>query len=364
MLANGWRGRRVLVTGHTGFKGAWLSLWLQRQGAEVHGYALEPPGIPNLFEVAQVARGMTDHRGDIRDSDRLHKVIRRCRPEVVFHLAAQSLVRRGFQDPVETFATNVVGTATTLDACRHLPDVKAVVCVTSDKCYENREWIWGYRETDRLGGHDPYSSSKACAELVADAFRRSYGGDGTLRAGVASARAGNVIGGGDWGDDRLVPDLVRAATAKMPATIRNPRSVRPWQHVLEPLAGYLALADALAKAPDAHASAWNFGPRQDATREVGDVVAFFSRQWSGRLQWSVDTAEHPHEAGRLALDSTKAMHALGWHPVLDIDDALALTASWYEAYWEAADMRSVTEAQIAGYEARLMARHCDSGTTT
>ncbi len=349
-VADAFRGRRVFVTGHTGFKGAWLTLWLKLAGARVTGYALDPPSAPSLFDLANVGDGIDDRRGDILDQPALETAIAESNPEFVFHLAAQSLVRRGFAQPVATFATNVVGTAAVLEACRDAPSLVAFVCVTSDKCYENRDWTWGYRENDRLGGYDPYSSSKACAELVTDAFRRSYF-DGLARdVGIATARAGNVIGGGDWGADRLVPDLVRAAAARNPVGIRFPHAIRPWQHVLEPLAGYLTLARRLAEDPRAFSGAWNFGPSPDATRAVAEVVGYFEQQWSPRLRWRVDDANHPHEARRLVLDSTKAHAELGWAPRLAIDEALAFTASWYEAYLQGdTQLRDLTERQIADY---------------
>ena len=364
-LSQSFRGRRVLVTGHTGFKGAWLSCWLQLLGARVRGYALDPPGTPNLFGLARIGEGMEDERGNVLDTELFRASVASFDPEVVFHLAAQSIVRRGFSEPLETFATNALGTATVLDACRNVPSLRAVVCVTSDKCYDNKEWVWGYRENDRLGGHDPYSSSKACAELITDSFRRSFYGVDSRRVGIATARAGNVIGGGDWGQDRLVPDLVRAATLGEPAIIRYPKSVRPWQHVLEPLAGYLLLAERLIADADRFSGAWNFGPRPDSTRAVEDVIAFFERHWAGRLRWSVDNAGHPHEAARLSLDSTKAIRELGWSQRLNTDESLNLAASWYEAFWGGSrDLRELTELQIADYASRAEANMRGSQSST
>lgn len=347
---NFWQGRRVFVTGHTGFKGAWLVLWLHSLGARIAGYALGPAPGPNLFEIARIGDLSEDLRGDIRDAVAVHGAIERFDPEIVFHLAAQSLVRRGYREPVETYATNVVGTAAVLEACRHAPSLRAVVCVTSDKCYENRDWVWGYREVDRLGGSDPYSSSKACAELVSDAYRRSYFAESSRHVGVATARAGNVIGGGDWGEDRLVPDIVRAVAAGRTARIRNPGAIRPWQHVIEPLAGYLALAARLADDPDAYSGGWNFGPAPGSFRSVEAVLAIMSARWKGKLQWTLDDADHPHEAARLVLDSNKAALGLHWQPKMGLEDALRLTVDWYDAWLSPrADLRQLSEAQIAYY---------------
>jgi CDP-glucose 4,6-dehydratase len=349
-----WRDRRVLLTGHTGFKGAWLALWLQSLGASVTGFALDAPTQPSLYDVARVREGMTSVHGDIRDHGRVAEAVAAADPEVVIHMAAQSLVRRSFAQPQVTYATNVMGTVNVLDAVRlHGLGVRAIVNVTSDKCYENREWEWGYREEEPMGGHDPYSSSKGCAELVTAAFRRSFfavdapdrGASGRHGACLASARAGNVIGGGDWGEDRLLPDLMRAALSEQSARIRNPNSIRPWQHVLNPLCGYLVLAQALWDAPE-HASGWNFGPPEEDARPVGAIVERVQELWPGELRWSVDDGPHPHEARYLKLDSSRARARLGWRPLLGLDDALESTVDWYGKLREGADMRAVTLGQI------------------
>lgn len=351
--AEAFRGTRVLVTGHTGFKGSWLSIWLDVLGAKVAGFALDPPTTPSMFFAARAGDGMLDHRGDIRDGEALKTFVRQFEPEIVFHLAAQAIVRNGYRDPVETYATNVIGTAALLDACRHAPSVRAIVVVSSDKCYENRNWVWGYRETDRLGGFDPYSSSKACAELVTDAFRRSFFEQARSGAGVATVRAGNVIGGGDWSLDRLIPDLARAAMTGEPAQIRNPGAIRPWQHVLEPLAGYLDLAFRLRTEPRTYSESWNFGPSPASCQTVEAVVGKLSACWNGRLEWSVAKGDHPHEAARLLLDSSKALNGLGWKPRLTFDEAIELTADWYSAARKGnVDLRSVTETQIGAYTAK------------
>jgi CDP-glucose 4,6-dehydratase len=352
MGASSWRGRRVLVTGHTGFKGGWLALWLRSLGADVAGYAQAPPTEPSFFEAVGLGTMVEDHRGDVRDPRAVREVVRGFDPHIVFHLAAQPIVRIGYREPVDTYATNVVGTASVLDACRHASAVRAIVIVTTDKCYENRDWVWGYRENDRLGGCDPYSSSKACAELVTDAFRRSYFIDTASKVGVATARAGNVVGGGDWAEDRLVPDLARAVAARRKALIRNPRAVRPWQHVLEPLAGYLSLAETLLDDPQQFSGAWNFGPDPGSFRSVENVLEAMRGHWHGKLEWSIDAGDQPHEAARLVLDSTKAQTVLGWRPRLSLADALRLTVEWYDAHSSgAADMRLLTETQIARYSA-------------
>jgi CDP-glucose 4,6-dehydratase len=347
--AAAWRGKRVLVTGHTGFKGGWLSIWLAGLDARVAGYALDPPTHPSLFESARVGEVLTDRRGDIRDAAATRRAIESFDPEVVFHLAAQPIVKEGYRAPVDTYATNVVGTASVLEACRHAPSVRAIVVITTDKCYDNREWDRGYVEGDALGGHDPYSNSKACTELVSDAFRRSYFAGRSPVVGVATARAGNVIGGGDWAADRLVPDLVRAAMSGAEALVRNPGATRPWQHVLEPLAGYLLLAEALLEEPARYSEAWNFGPDAGGDRAVSEVVEKLAARWQGRLRWRLDTAEHPHEAAKLMLDSAKAHARLGWKPRLALDDALRLTADWYARYMAGGDLRAESEAQIRHY---------------
>ena len=342
-----WSGRRVLVTGHTGFKGGWLSVWLASLGARVTGYALDPPTEPSFFESSRVAEVLEDRRGDIRDALATRKAIEAAAPEVVFHLAAQSIVKQGYREPVETYATNVVGTASVLDACRHVPGVRAIVVVTTDKCYQNREWDRGYVETDALGGHDPYSSSKACAELVSDSFRSSWFAGASPPVGLATARAGNVIGGGDWAADRLIPDVVRAAIAGDETLVRNPRATRPWQHVLEPVHGYLLLAQALLRDPAGFSEPWNFGPDQDGDQPVSRVLERLSQLWPGKVRWRTDGGDHPHEAGRLMLDSEKARARLSWRPKLALDDALQLTAQWYGRFIGGErNLRAETEAQI------------------
>jgi len=343
--AAAWRDKRVLVTGHTGFKGGWLSLWLASLGAKVRGYALEPPTQPSFFEASRVAEVLDDRRGDIRDEVATREAIASFDPEVVFHLAAQPLVKEGYRAPVETYAVNVVGTANVLEACRRSPALRAVVVVTTDKVYENRESDRAYVETDALGGRDPYSNSKACAELVCDAFRRSFFADRGV--GLATARAGNVIGGGDWAADRLIPDLVRAAASGNEALIRNPRSTRPWQHVLDPLHGYLALAQALLRSPAKYAEAWNFGPDRGGDRPVEEVVAALASRFEDRVRWRADTASHPHEAEKLMLDSTKARERLGWAPRLAFDDAIGLTAAWYGRFLSGKGaLRGESDAQV------------------
>jgi CDP-glucose 4,6-dehydratase len=346
-------GRRVLVTGHTGFKGSWLSIWLQMLGAEVAGFALDPPAGPSMFNATRAGANTLDHRGDIRDAEAIRTVVAKFNPEIVFHLAAQAIVKDGYRDPLETYGTNVMGTATLLNACRHAPGIRAIVVVSSDKCYENRNWPWGYRENDRLGGADPYSSSKACAELVCEAFRRSFFENGPRHVGLATVRAGNVIGGGDWARDRLLPDLARAALTGDTALIRNPGAVRPWQHVLEPLAGYMVLAQRLCEEPQQFSGSWNFGPSPASIQTVEAVVKKVSARWKGKLKWSVDARDHPHEAARLLLDSTKAMYGLDWRTRLEFDAAIEQTADWYEAARSRdADLRQLTEMQIEIYSAR------------
>jgi CDP-glucose 4,6-dehydratase len=350
-----WQDRRVLLTGHTGFKGAWLALWLQSLGARVTGFSVDGVSQPSLYELAHVGEGMESIEGDVRDSEAVSAAVRAATPELIIHMAAQSLVRRSFAEPRETFQTNVMGTVNLLDAVRlHGGGVRAVVNVTSDKCYDNREWEWGYREHEPMGGHDPYSSSKGCAELVTDAFRRSYfsarsSGGGYHGARLASARAGNVIGGGDWGEDRLVPDIMRAALAGERVRVRNPNSIRPWQHVLNPLSGYLVLAQALWDTPE-HACGWNFGPPDEDARPVGWVVERISELWPGELRWALDDGPHPHEARYLKLDSSKARSRLGWRPLLGLDSALEATVDWYSRLHSGADMRAFTVSQIETFQ--------------
>ncbi len=345
-----WAGRRVLVTGHTGFKGAWLSLWLQSVGAQLTGLAPGVPTRPSLYELADVGSHMRELAVDVRDRDAVVRALREECPEVVLHLAAQPMVRRSLRDPAMTYAVNVIGTVNVLDAVRDVgADVLAVVVVTSDKCYENsgasaRRFVEG----DPLGGSDPYSSSKACAELVVDAYRSSFFcGDRCPR--LATARAGNVIGGGDWGEDRLVPDAVRAVETGEPLRVRNPGAVRPWQHVLSPLGGYLQLAEALSQGGDV-ARAWNFGPSEQDAQPVSWIVQRLAQLWDGELSWRVDDAANPPEAGHLALDSSAAEQLLGWHPAGVLADALELIVSWHRAHRAGEDMRTVSLAQIAATE--------------
>ena len=350
---NSWKGRRVFLTGHTGFKGGWLALWLTAKGARVRGYALDPSTVPNLFDLADVADVLDDDRGDIRDYPKLEASLVDFEPEVVFHLAAQPLLRRSYADPLGTYSTNVMGTANLLEAVRKSPGVRAVVCVTTDKCYQNREWAWPYRETDPLGGHDPYSSSKACAEIVAAAYRDSYfpvNRLGEHRVAIATARAGNVIGGGDWSEDRLVPDLIRGFKTGKPVLIRRPNAVRPWQHVLEPLQGYISLAEHLLEGRAEAASAFNFGPSEDDAWPVERIATKLASMWGAGASWVYDSAPTVHEAHYLKLDSSKARSELGWRPRLNLETALEWTMLWYRNWQTGADMGAETRAQIGQYE--------------
>lgn len=352
-LAAFYSGKTVLVTGHTGFKGSWLSRWLKLMGARVVGVALEPEQRPNLFELAGIEREMTSVIGDIREPATLRRVVDEHRPEIVFHMAAQSLVRRSYREPVSTYETNVMGTVHMLEACRTAPSVRSVVIVTSDKCYENKEWPWGYREIDPLGGADPYSSSKGCAEIVAAAYRRSFfAARGS--AGVASVRAGNVIGGGDWSEDRIIPDMVRGATSGTETVIRNPASTRPWQHVLEPLSGYLLVGQRLHEQPELHSEAWNFGPNPESWTSVGELATrFVAALGRGKLALATPEPGALHEATLLALDSSKARARLGWRPRLDFDAALRMTAEWYRAHLEApGSERELLDRQIEDYSSK------------
>ena len=343
-----WRGKRVFLTGHTGFKGAWLALWLQRLGANVTGYALSPPTQPNLFERANVARDMHSIIGDIRDAQKVSAALRESRAEIVLHLAAQPIVRQSYIDPVETYSTNVMGLVHLYEAIRAAGGVSACVNVTSDKCYENKEWTYGYRESDAMGGYDPYSSSKGCAELVTSAYRRSFFQD--LGLSLASARAGNVIGGGDWARDRLIPDILRAIGEGRPVQIRNPSAVRPWQHVLEPLSGYLELAQRLSgEGGERFAQGWNFGPSPEDTRPVQWIVEKLIQHWGAGASWQKDTIDGPHEAHSLSLDCLKAYRELNWRPQWSISKAIEQIVDWQKAYLAGEDMQSLTISQINEY---------------
>lgn len=353
-LVSPWQGKRVYLTGHTGFKGGWLSIWLARQGAQIRGYALDPLTEPNFFTEASVSSVVEGVRGDIRDYARLEVSMVEFRPDVVFHLAAQPLVRGSYADPLDTYATNVMGTAYVLEAVRRTPSVRAVVCVTTDKCYRNNEERRAYRETDPLGGHDPYSSSKACAEIVTAAYRSSFFSlDRIHEHGVlvATARAGNVIGGGDWAEGRLIPDLIRGFRARQPVMIRNPRSIRPWQHVLDPLCGYMMLAEQLLGGRPEFASAFNFGPAGDELWAVEQIATKLADLWGDGASWVHDAAPTVHEAEFLALDSSKSRVELQWKALLEIELALEWTLAWYRLSHVGAGMRQVTERQIAAYEA-------------
>jgi CDP-glucose 4,6-dehydratase len=347
--ASFWRERPVFVTGHTGFKGAWLVLWLAGLGARVSGFSLPPYTDPSLFELC--ARGRCgDTFGDIADPGLIAHALAECAPDIVIHMAAQALVRPSYVDPLGTYATNVMGTANLLQAARAVPSVRAVIVVTSDKVYENDGAGRPFTEDDRLGGHDPYSNSKACAELVTDSFRRCFFGDARR---VATARAGNVIGGGDWSPFRIVHDIVKAVEAGKPVALRYPQAVRPWQHVLDPLAGYLMLAQAMVTDPERAPAALNFAPDASSFRSVSDLVQAFTVCWDGRPGWRLDTAEHPHEASQLTLDATRARSLLGWRPLLSFDEAVTWTADWYQAFWNGDDVGAVTRRQIDAFSERL-----------
>ncbi|NMM13787.1 MAG: CDP-glucose 4,6-dehydratase [Rhodoferax sp.] len=347
-----WHGKRVLLTGHTGFKGSWLSLWLQSMGAQVVGYALAPPTNPSLFDVAKVSQGMTSIIGDIRDLVKLQAVFAEHKPEIVIHMAAQPLVRYSYQNPVETYSTNVMGTVHLLEAVRNSPGVKAVVNVTTDKCYENKEWAWGYRENEPMGGHDPYSNSKGCAELVTSAYRSSFFQEKSIA--MASARAGNVIGGGDWAADRLIPDILRAFEQNQPVIIRNPHATRPWQHVLEPLSGYLALAERLYTDGQTFAEGWNFGPTDDDAQPVQWIVEHMVSSWGNGASWQQDGGVHPHEANYLKLDISKAKARLGWQPRWTLQAALQASVDWHQQWLAGANMQAVTLGQINQYQPKVL----------
>ncbi len=349
-----WAGKRVFLTGHTGFKGSWLSLWLQKLGAHVTGFALAPPTTPSLFEEARVAPGMTSIIGDIRDRGALERALVSADPQVVIHMAAQPLVRASYDDPVGTYATNVMGTVHLLEAVRKARDVRAACIVTTDKCYENREWAWGYREDEAMGGYDPYSNSKGCAELVTSAYRRSFfNGEGS--AAIASGRAGNVIGGGDWAVDRLIPDILRAVEKGEPVLIRNPLAIRPWQHVLEPLSGYLMLCQALWHDPKTAADAWNFGPRDEDASPVQWIVERMCATWGDGAGWTHDPSVQPHEAHYLKLDISKARAGLHWRPRWSLGDALESIVAWHRAWRSGTDMHDYCHSELERFAGARLA---------
>ena len=351
-----WKDKSVFITGHTGFKGSWLSCWLRRMGARVTGFALPPSTNPSMFEVARSGAGIVSVTGDVRDIVRVSEVMKEACPEIVIHMAAQALVKTAYADPVTTYTTNVIGTLNVLQAVRNTSSVRVVVSITSDKCYENSEWVWGYRENDRLGGVDPYSSSKACAELLIASYRESYftprkAAEHGVR--LASARAGNVIGGGDWSDDRLIPDIMRALLTEREVFIRRPSAIRPWQFVLEPLRGYLDLAERLWSDEGGLPGAWNFGPDVEEIKPVNEIVEYITRKWGEGARWRIDEGIHPHEHCFLKLDCTKAKSLLGWKPALGLADTLDWIVDWYKRYNRGEDARLVTEEQIDQYEQLL-----------
>lgn len=344
-----YKGKKVLVTGHTGFKGSWLSLLLNKLGADVHGFALPPPTNPSLFEEAKIGELITSYIGDVRDLGRLSDVFNRVKPEIVIHMAAQPLVRDSYKIPVETYAINVMGTVNVLEACRHTESVRVIVNVTSDKCYENKEWYWGYRENEPMGGFDPYSNSKGCSELVTSSYRNSFFHPNDYDkhgVAIASARAGNVIGGGDWAADRLIPDFIRAISQNRKVVIRSPYAIRPWQHVLEPLTGYLTLAEKLYTEGAKYDGAWNFGPDDKDARNVEWIMQKICELWDNGATYEVDTNPQPHEAGYLKLDCSKAKAELGWEPRWNIDKALGSIVAWNKVYLTGQDVRKITEKQI------------------
>jgi len=358
MNADFWRGKRVLVTGHTGFKGAWFVQLLDALGARVFGYALLPDADPSLFRLARLDRSLGSVESDVRDGEKLAAAVDKARPQVVFHLAAQALVRRSYQQPVETYATNIMGTVHLLEAVRKCPEIRAAIVITSDKCYKNQEWCWGYRECDPLGGHDPYASSKACVELVCDAYRSSFFrcGPQSPQAAIATARAGNVIGGGDWAADRLVPDCIRALVRAEPISVRNPNATRPWQHVLDPLRGYLMLAESLWHHPEQAAGGWNFGPSEKDVRSVKEIVCQIVEYWGRGAQWRISPDASMHEAMSLQLDCSKARQGLHWQPRTDLETALRWTVDWYRKQLDGEDAGALCREQIDRFLALEPAR--------
>lgn len=347
-----WLNKKVFLTGHTGFKGSWLSLWLQSMGAQVQGFALQPPTNPALYEVARVEEGMQSQIGDIRDLQAITQSMLGFNPDVLIHMAAQPLVRLSYREPVETYATNVMGTVHVLEAARKCSNLRAIVNVTTDKCYENQEWVWGYREDEPMGGHDPYSNSKGCVELVTAAYRKSFFNTSTAPA-LASARAGNVIGGGDWAEDRLIPDILSAFARGLAVTVRNPLSTRPWQHVLEPLSGYLVLAQRLWEGGQVFAQGWNFGPQDEDARPVEWILDRMVQAWGGGASWKLDESPQPHEARYLKLDISKAHSCLRWTPTWALETTLGRIVNWQRAWLAGDDMRAACIAEINAYMADM-----------
>lgn len=352
-----WKGKRVLITGHTGFKGSWLSLWLKILGAEVCGYALVPETQPNLFENLQLESKIESVTGDVRDLENFEKTLEIFQPEIIFHLAAQSLVRRSYRTPVDTYTINVIGTINVLEAVRSVNSVKAVVIITTDKVYENKEWHWAYRENERLGGYDPYSNSKACVELAVAAYRNSFFVESDCL--IATARAGNVIGGGDWSEDRLLPDVFRSLIFGDKLEIRNPHSIRPWQHALEPLAGYMKLAEKLYAGEKSFAESWNFGPSDEDSKSVGWILGRIKRIWDEPVNWQIADGRQPHEARLLKLDSAKAKSELNWLPKLTLNEAVNLTAEWYRGFMDKKDLVELTKKQIEFYRSKTHIENAD-----
>ena len=351
-----WKNKKVLITGHTGFKGSWLSLWLNDMGAEIYGYALEPNTKPALFNLLGLESKINSHIGDVRNLDGLKNYMQKVSPEIIIHLAAQALVRYSYKNPIETYSTNVMGTVNLLESVRCCDSVKTVVIITSDKCYDNREWGWGYRENEAMGGFDPYSSSKGCAELVTAAYRncffnpKSYAQHGKA---VATARAGNVIGGGDWAQDRLIPDIILAFLRKEVVNIRNPKAIRPWQHVLEPLSGYLTLAEKLSEEPKYFAEAWNFGPFFHSVKSVEQIINYIASHWRNEVKWNIDKSPQPHEATFLSLDISKALNKLHWSPRYSLEQTLDSLIKWYQTWHNLGDIIQLTLDEIHTYESML-----------
>ena len=348
-----WENKNVLITGHTGFKGSWLSLWLQTRGANVIGYSLNPPGTPNFFTLGNIAESMISIHGDVRDLESFCDTVKTHKPDIVIHMAAQSLVRYSYSHPVDTYSTNVMGTVNVLEAIRQVGGVKVTLIITSDKCYENRETMVGYRESDPMGGYDPYSSSKGCAELVTAAYENSFFSRDRFSShgiAVASTRAGNVIGGGDWGEDRLIPDIMRSKLANQPVIIRYPDAIRPWQHVLEPLNGYLELAEHMWEHGSDFNGGWNFGPDSDDCKPVHWILETLDKQWEGGIQWEQNTAENPHEATYISLDCSKSKQLLGWSPKLKLANALEMLVDWYQGYSNNDNMRDLSINQLDNFE--------------